>query len=132
MTIWQPFMVIGVILTVIMAFWIRDYVDQTTFDISDKCIYMVLLHCFVMFCIATVGGIIGAGWIIYVNSFDVVIDVFILFIFGLFFLFFIPLVLLYAGECWVLCINRFRKEYSQIIFLLTYIIAIFFWYDILQ
>ncbi len=156
MIIW-PFLIIGFILSAVMAMWIRDNVDNQTFQISKGMhifwgkhkkdaeilaggsiknmriktikfyLTVVLLHLFVTFCIVTIGGIIGAEWLVFMKYLEVKFTWFSALI-----MFFTPLTLLYTLIHISLKLSNFSEPYSHVIFIEMYIISVIYWYGISQ
>lgn len=95
------FLLAGIVLTAIMACWIRDNIKSNTLDIPGKYKF-----------------IIWSKWskkiYLYQDEPNEVLRVKAI------------------GECYALALMRFHKEYSQIIFLLTYVLSIIFWHEILS
>ena len=156
MIIW-PFLIIGFILSLVMAMWIRDNVDSQTFQISEGMhifwgkhkkeaeilahgsvksmriktikfyLTIFLLHLFVAFCIVAIGGIIGAEWLAFMKYLEVKLTWF-----SAIFMFFTPLTLLYALIHISLKLSSFTEPYSHVIFIEMYMISVIYWYGILQ
>lgn len=130
----------GVITTIVMAIHNWNCVGDETFYINHEAtkiyqilqyIGLVVLHLSVMFCIFTIGGIIDAMWIsnfLPLESWkELGFGGKILAVLVLAFIIGIPVCLTYVVGAIVLGFEEFTKEYSHVIFLLTFVISICFW-----
>ncbi|MBR3888350.1 MAG: hypothetical protein IKJ32_04550 [Clostridia bacterium] len=157
MIIW-PFLIIGFILSAVMAMWIRDNVDNQTFQISKgmhifwgkhkkeaeilaegssvknmriKTIKFYLTIFLLHLFVAFC--IVAMGGIIGAEwlVFMKYLEVKLTW-FSVIFMFFTPLTLLYALIHISLKLSNFSEPYSHVIFIEMYIISVIYWYGILQ
>lgn len=127
---------VGIGVTFVMSIinWLA--IDEETFRAksANHWINIIGLHLSVMFCIATVGGIIDAFWMaplwisINWNEFDNLLKcVGFAAAFTLFFI--LPALLTYIVGYWFMGLQNYTKKYSQIIFVITFLVSIFIFCD---
>ena len=157
MIIW-PFIIIGFILGAVMAMWIRDNVDEQTFQISKgmhiffgkhkneaevlangssvKKMRMKTIKFYlnlVLIHLFVTFCIVSLGGIIGAEwmAFMKYLEVKLTW-FSAIFMFFTPLTLLYALIHLSLKLSNFSEAYSHVIFIEMYIVSLIYWYGILQ
>lgn len=124
----------GVGVTVVMSVinWLA--IDSDTFEIGNRRIFqwitIISLHLSVMFCIATVGGIIDAFWMaplwFGLKRAEFIGIEYIAVLAGCLLFFVLPAFLTYVVGYWIMGLCRYTKKYSQLIFVVTFLVSIIF------
>lgn len=128
-------LLIGIGVTAVMSIinWLA--IDEETFKVKspNHWINIISLHLSVMFCIATVGGIIDALWMaplwFGMKKVEFIGIEYIVLIAGCVLFFVLPAFLTYVVGYWVMGLSNYTKKYSQIIFVVTFLVSIIFFCD---
>ena len=146
----------GLVLNIVMAFWIRGEVNQNTLRIPKNIQYLTwdrrkvtsvtweeqaptrflafstyakigVLLSMVMFCIASFGSYIATEWIIYAGTIKLGDANFWSTWFSFYFFGVLPVIMIYVLQHVLLKLSNFDRIYPHVIFILTYIVSILFW-----
>ena len=126
---------LGIGVTVVMSVINWFAIDEKTFKSKNinHWINIISLHLSVMFCIATVGGIIDAFWMaplwFGIKKAEFTGIEYIALTAGCVLFFILPALLTYIVGYWVMGLSNYTKKYSQVIFIVTFLVSIIFFCD---